>query len=232
MLKILKLDCRLREAHFGTAFSNNSIKLSSNIPSKSMILGMIGASKGLSMKESQKQSYEISFKWKDRENVCSQLVKMNRLMYEGSLKTKNILSTDRWYKGEPSTKIDSIEYLYNKKGNLKFEIIISNIEEDIEYLIEKLKSPEYPLYLGKSESLLVIENIEIYNTVKQFDENYFEDLFIGESKSYVLKERLVEKMDNYREPEKLESVYTLKNKMKGLTKKGYVLINNNTYCLW
>lgn len=234
MDKIIKVIGKARQLHFGTAFSNNSMKLSSNIPSKSMILGLIGASRGISMIESQSLNYDVSFKWLNREDIENQLIKKKRIVYKGSLKMVNILKSDNWETGNQLRTLDSVEYIFNKNDNLLFEIIIGNIKTDEERdnIINNLMYPEYPLYLGKSESLLKIVDIIKYELERKYDENIFTDLFIGESNSYIVKERLVEKMKDYRIPEKLESVYTLRRPIKGVSKNGYYDIEGATYSIW
>lgn len=231
-MKFILINCESSLLHFGISLGNNTNKMSSNIPSKSMIRGFIGSCLGLSFSQIQDLDFYYSFQWLIP--IRNLIIGKNRMVYKNM--NSDYLKSSNWLNGEPLNTIDSVEYVSTVDGisNLKFNILIGFKEEkyDYENFISKLKYPEYPIYLGNSDSLIRIKCMNILELKINADENYFKDLFIGSSSNFLVEEILTDRMINYRVPLDSVSVYTRSNLIKGRCINGYISVDDINYCLW
>ena len=231
-MKFLLVNCESSLLHFGISLGNNTNKMSSNIPSKSMIRGFIGSCLGISFSEIQNLDFYYSFQWLiPTRNI---IIGKNRMVYKNM--NSNYLKSSNWLNGEPLNTIDSVEYVSSLDGisNLKFNILISFKNESFDYdnFIYKLNNPEYPVYLGNSDGLIRIKSIEIFDLEVHKNENLFKDLFIGTSSDFLIEEILTDKMIDYKVPLSSVSAYTRSNFIKGCCQSGYIIIDDLNYCLW
>jgi CRISPR-associated Cas5-like protein len=227
---LLRVRLKGKMAHFGTPFSNHTSKLSHLVPSKSVMNGMLGASKGLSFYESQDLSYRYSFKWVS--DLRNQLIAKKRLVLDIKNNVKNVLRSVEWERGELKGSVDYIEHLYSHDGFIEadwFIEVLDGSEDEIEF---SLTNPVFPLYFGVSENFIRVLEIERLYLPKKEGKNKFSGFFVGVSDSWLMKERMVEKMRGYRNPASYEDVYTLSQEIEGECKYGYYEIEGYNISMW
>lgn len=229
---LIKIRLKSKMAHFGTAFSNHTSKLSHMVPSKSAMNGMLGAARGLDFLDSQEQNFRFSFIWLN--GMDSQLIAKKRLMIDIKNNVKNVLRSKDWERGVLPSTIDYEEHLYNVNGFLEayWFIEVTDTDTDIDLLVSSILNPIFPMYLGKAEHLVRVIEIEVLDIEKKYDSNLFSGFFVGAEEDWVMKERMVEKMKGYRNPSSFEDVYTLKGIIRGVSKYGYYEIEDNNISVW
>lgn len=225
---LLVVDLQVKETHLGTAFSNHTSKLSSRVPSKSQIRGLLGAALGIPFEDTQSLDFGYAYYWLTSPH--SQMVAMNREVFKSAPNTRREVFSNR----EHFHTIDYIEHLYNPSGNRLIGRLYIEIDEvNALYYQESLKNPVFPLYLGKVENMVSIKKVTIERDLhKSYEEAEFSDFFVGSSTSFLITERLVDKMRSYRTPLSLSSVYSLPQKIRGKAASGHYELVDRNLCLW
>lgn len=234
MGQVVVVTLRGRMAHFGTAFSNHTSKMSHRVPSKSALHGMFGAVMGLGREELRGVSNRYSFRWLSDVNLG--MVAKSRYVLTCKTDVKSVIGLKEWERGDISRSIDYVEHVQDVRGeSLRARWVIELGESfDVRDVVSGLECPEYPIYFGTSECLAVVESVEVMDCELMTGVGEFNQFFVGtvEEDGWVLTERMVESMAGYRKPESLMDVYTLDRPIRGVAHAGYYIIEDETYCMW
>lgn len=220
--------------HFGTAFSNHTSKMTHRVPSKSALHGMFGAAMGFDRLELRGISNRYSFSW-DTEIVTS-MVGKSRYVFDCINDVKSVVRLKDWERGLLKRSVDYIEHVHDVRGGSLTATWLIELDEsmNVDDVMDYLSNPAYPLYLGTSECLVRVSDVEMIEVEKRFDDAYFTGFFVGEvlEDRWVVTERMTECMRDYRMPERFEDVYTLNDVVYGRPKYGYVQLDGSAYCMW
>lgn len=220
MIRVL---LKAKMAHFGTAFSNHTSKMTYRLPSKTSMRGFVGAALGISFDDCQELPYRFHFSWLN--GVKTSMVAQSRMVLENTNSVQSVLGSKAWERGELKTSIDYIEYVVSEDGYLEGELLIEVLDGTEDQLIDSLLSPEYPLYFGSSESFVKVLDVEKLVLPKMVGESEFLGMFVGELSKFRVSERVPSKMSGYRKPVDFEDVYNLENTIVGKSKYGYYVID-------
>lgn len=220
MIRVL---LKAKMAHFGTAFSNHTSKMTYRLPSKTSMRGFVGAALGISFDDCQELSYRFHFSWLN--DVKTSMVAQSRMVLENTNSVQSVLGSKAWERGELKTSIDYIEYVVSEDGYLEGELLIEVLDGTEDQLIDSLLNPEYPLYFGSSESFVKVLDVEKLVLPKMVGESEFLGMFVGELSKFRVSERVPSKMSGYRKPIDFEDVYNLENTIVGKSKYGYYVID-------
>lgn len=225
---LLKVHLKGRMAHFGTAFTNHSSKGSHRIPSKSMMKGMLGAALGIDFKESQKLGNRFSFSWIG--DVRSSIITKSGVMLRYGNDVKTVLKSKDWKKGELKRSLDSLEYLLGNPLEAYWYIEVGN---DKDLVVDSLRRPVFPLFFGRSECLVSVVGVEeMWLEEAENRVGRFKDLFIGESEEWLLEERMVDTMRDYRKPRSFKNVYTGDRVIGGIPESKFYRGEDVDICMW
>ena len=220
---VIRVLLKAKMAHFGTAFSNHTSKMSYRLPSKTSMRGLVGAALGISFEECQKLPYRYHFRWLT--DVRTSMVAQSRMVLENTNSVQSVLGSKAWERGELKTSIDYIEYIVSEDGYVEGELLIEVLDGTEELLESSLRCPEFPLYLGSSESFVRVIRVERLDLPKMEGESSFMGMFVGELSKFRVSERVPSKMSGYRKPVDFEDVYDLENTIVGKSKYGYYVID-------
>lgn len=220
MIRVL---LKAKMAHFGTAFSNHTSKMTYRLPSKTSMRGFVGAALGISFDDCQELPYRFNFSWLN--DVKTSMVAQSRMVLENTNSVQSVLGSKAWERGELKTSIDYIEYVVSEDGYLEGELLIEVLDGTEDQLIDSLLNPEYPLYFGSSESFVKVLDVEKLDLPKMVGESEFLGMFVGELSKFRVSERVPSKMSGYRKPVDFEDVYNLENTIVGKSKYGYYVID-------
>lgn len=220
MIRVL---LKAKMAHFGTAFSNHTSKMTYRLPSKTSMRGFVGAALGISFEDCQELPYRFHFSWLN--DVKTSMVAQSRMVLENTNSVQSVLGSKAWERGELKTSIDYIEYVVSEDGYLEGELLIEVLDGTEDQLIDSLLNPEYPLYFGSSESFVKVLDVEKLVLPKMVGESEFLGMFVGELSKFRVSERVPSKMSGYRKPIDFEDVYNLENTIVGKSKYGYYVID-------
>lgn len=220
MIRVL---LKAKMAHFGTAFSNHTSKMTYRLPSKTSMRGFVGAALGISFEDCQELPYRFHFSWLN--DVKTSMVAQSRMVLENTNSVQSVLGSKAWERGELKTSIDYIEYVVSEDGYLEGELLIEVLDGTEDRLIDSLLNPEYPLYFGSSESFVKVLDVEKLVLPKMVGESEFLGMFVGELSKFRVSERVPSKMSGYRKPIDFEDVYNLENTIVGKSKYGYYVID-------
>lgn len=217
-MQFLRLHFKVPMTHLGTAFSNNTSRMSSLVPSKSMIRGLIGAALGESFSTTQHYAFHYSFQWLTEYKTM--MLALNHTVHTATPDFRTLALSERVER----YTIDYVEHLYNPSGmRLEGYIYIGMEDENFLHLLSHaLKSPEYPLYLGKSSAFLKVLDVTIFKAEISYEAATFSNFFIGTSDGFQLTERLSDCMLDYRIANTFESVYTQPVPLYGHSKYGFI----------
>ena len=215
----LRLQFKVPMTHLGTAFSNNTSRMSSLVPSKSMIRGLIGAALGESFSTTQQYKFHYSFQWTTEYKTM--MLALNHTVHTSKPDFRTLALSERVER----YTIDYVEHLYNPNGmRLEGYIYIGmDDESELDKISKALKAPEYPLYLGKSSAFLRVVDVSIFKAKIKYENATFTNFFIGTSDVFQLTERLSDCMLGYRIADTFESVYTQPYPIYGSSKYGYIV---------
>ena len=220
MIRVL---LKAKMAHFGTAFSNHTSKMTYRLPSKTSMRGFVGAALGISFEDCQDLPYRFHFSWLN--DVKTLMVAQSRMVLENTNSVQSVLGSKAWERGELKTSIDYIEYVVSEDGYLEGELLIEVLDGTEDQLIDSLLNPEHPLYFGSSESFVKVLDVEKLVLPKMVGESEFLGMFVGELSKFRVSERVPSKMSGYRKPVDFEDVYNLENTIVGKSKYGYYVID-------
>lgn len=220
MIRVL---LKAKMAHFGTAFSNHTSKMTYRLPSKTSMRGFVGAALGISFDDCQELPYRFHFSWLN--DVKTSMVAQSRMVLENTNSVQSVLGSKAWERGELKTSIDYIEYVVSEDGYLEGELLIEVLDGTEDQLVDSLLSPEYPLYFGSSENFVKVIAVEKLDLQKMVGESEFLGMFVGELSKFRVSERVPSKMSGYRKPVDFEDVYNLENTIVGKSKYGYYVID-------
>lgn len=220
MIRVL---LKAKMAHFGTAFSNNTSKMTYRLPSKTSMRGLVGAALGISFADCQELPYRFHFSWLN--DVKTSMVAQSRMVLENTNSVQSVLGSKAWERGELKTSIDYIEYVVSEDGYLAGELLIEVLDGTEDRLVDSLLNPEYPLYFGSSESFVKVLGVEKLDLTRMVGESEFLGMFVGELSKFRVSERVPSKMSGYRKPVDFEDVYNLENTIVGKSKYGYYVID-------
>lgn len=220
MIRVL---LKAKMAHFGTAFSNHTSKMTYRLPSKTSMRGFVGAALGISFDDCQELPYRFHFSWLN--DVKTSMVAQSRMVLENTNSVQSVLGSKAWERGELKTSIDYIEYVVSEDGYLEGELLIEVLDGTEDQLIDSLLNPEYPLYFGSSEGFVKVLDVEKLVLPKMVGESEFLGMFVGELSKFRVSERVPSKMSGYRKPIDFEDVYNLENTIVGKSKYGYYVID-------
>lgn len=234
MGQVIVVTLRGRMAQFGTAFSNHTSKMSHRVPSKSALHGMFGAAMGFGREDLRGIKNRYSFRWV--RDVRLGMIAKSRYVLTCKTDVKSVLGLKEWERGALSRSVDYVEHVQDVKGeSLRAKWVIELDDAfDVSGVVNALNCPEYPLYFGTSECLAVVESVDVLDCELYTDSSVFNQFFVGtiEEAGWVLTERMVESMVDYRKPENLVDVYTLDRPIRGTAREGYYIIEDETYCMW
>ena len=227
---VVRVKVKSKLAHFGTAFSNHTSKMSYRVPSKSSLRGFVGAALGISFDDCQELPYRYNFKWVTR--TRTQMVAQSRMVIENTNSLHSVVRSADWERGNLKRSIDYIEYVVGDDGYIEGDLLIEVLDGSEDRLVNHLRNPEFPLYLGSSECLVKVVDVRCIDIEWLDGTAEFSGMFVGEIDGFYLSERMPERMLSYRKPGKFEEVYLLENSIVGKSKCGYYVVDGENRSIY
>lgn len=229
-------------AHFGTTNTNHTTNMTYITPPRTSLLGMFGAVMGLDFMETIKNyADKVDFGWEWLSDNTTNVITKQRMKIEKASDFDNIIKKndrgdllEKFCKGSYySTTLDSIEYIVPKDMTaLESNWYIQVDDSLLDKVLEKLNNQTYQIQLGTSECIASIQDIEILDVDKIYDDVESNMIVCDYIIDDAICEKLPRQSKGHRQGYNFENYWSNGlNKVKGRSKFGVWKLDNKNIAI-